>query len=50
MPVPFPAGPALLGGQLIGARQVPHFWLQLISVILALLIGFLFFATRRKGW
>src|SRR5262245_17073399 len=27
---------------LIGAGQVPHFWLQLISVILAVLIGFLF--------
>src|SRR5262245_29944812 len=27
---------------LIGARQVPHFWLQLISVILAILIGMLF--------
>src|SRR6185312_3994522 len=30
------------GLSLIGARQVPHFWLQLISVILAVLIGFLF--------
>jgi uncharacterized membrane protein HdeD (DUF308 family) len=27
---------------LIGARQVPHFWLQLVSVILAVLIGLLF--------
>src|SRR5215218_4070411 len=27
------------GLSLIGARQVPHFWLQLISVILAVLIG-----------
>lgn len=27
---------------LIGARHVPHFWLQLISVGLAVLIGFLF--------
>jgi len=27
---------------LIGARHVPHFWLQLISVILAVLIGLLF--------
>jgi uncharacterized membrane protein HdeD (DUF308 family) len=27
---------------LIGAGQVPHFWLQLISVVLALLVGFLF--------
>jgi uncharacterized membrane protein HdeD (DUF308 family) len=30
------------GLSLIGAAQVPHFWLQLISVILAVLIGFLF--------
>src|SRR3954462_14259127 len=28
------------GLSLIGARHVPHFWLQLISVILAVLIGF----------
>lgn len=27
---------------LIGARHVPHFWLQLISVALAAIIGFLF--------
>jgi uncharacterized membrane protein HdeD (DUF308 family) len=27
---------------LIGARHVPHFWLQLISVTLAAIIGFLF--------
>lgn len=27
---------------LIGAKQAPHFWLQLISVVLAVLIGFLF--------
>ena len=32
----------LQGLSLLGARQVPHFWLQLISVILAILIGFLF--------
>ncbi|HTN95831.1 MAG TPA: DUF308 domain-containing protein, partial [Nordella sp.] len=31
----------LQGLSLLGARQVPHFWLQLISVILAILIGFL---------
>ena len=28
------------GLSLIGARHVPHFWLQLISVVLAMLIGF----------
>lgn len=27
---------------LIGAGQVPHFWLQLVSVVLAVFIGFLF--------
>ncbi len=32
----------LQGFSLIGARHVPHFWLQLISVILAILIGILF--------
>lgn len=30
------------GISLIGTRQVPHFWLQLISVILGVLIGLLF--------
>ena len=33
---------ALQGLSLIGAGHVPHFWLQLISVILAVLIGLLF--------
>src|SRR3954454_20337877 len=37
------------GLSLIGARQVPHFWLQLISVILALLIGFLFLRDPAQG-
>jgi uncharacterized membrane protein HdeD (DUF308 family) len=32
----------LQGISLIGAGQVPHFWLQLISVILAVLVGVLF--------
>src|SRR5262245_16820113 len=32
----------LQGISLLGARHVPHFWLQLISVILAILVGFLF--------
>src|SRR4029079_18352649 len=35
-------GGVLQGISLIGAGQVPHFWLQLISVILAVLIGCLF--------
>ncbi|MGO4831056.1 DUF308 domain-containing protein, partial [Rhizobiaceae sp. 2RAB30] len=34
---------------LIGAGQVPHFWLQLISVILAVLIGFLFLRDPGQG-
>jgi uncharacterized membrane protein HdeD (DUF308 family) len=27
---------------LIGARNVPHFWLQLVSVVLSIIVGFLF--------
>jgi uncharacterized membrane protein HdeD (DUF308 family) len=37
------------GLSLIGARHVPHFWLQLISVILAVLIGFLFLRDPEQG-
>lgn len=39
----------LQGLSLLGARQVPHFWLQLISVILAILIGFLFLRDTTQG-
>ena len=39
----------LQGISLIGARQVPHFWLQLISVILAVLIGVLFLRDPAQG-
>jgi uncharacterized membrane protein HdeD (DUF308 family) len=39
----------LQGLSLVGARHVPHFWLQLISVILALLIGFLFLRDPGQG-
>jgi uncharacterized membrane protein HdeD (DUF308 family) len=39
----------LQGISLIGANQVPHFWLQLISVILAVLIGFLFLREPEQG-
>src|SRR5262245_21461276 len=39
----------LQGISLIGAGQVPHFWLQLISVILAVLIGFLFLRDPEQG-
>lgn len=37
------------GLSLIGARHVPHFWLQLVSVILAILIGFLFLRDPAQG-
>ncbi len=39
----------LQGLSLIGARHVPHFWLQLISVILAMLVGFLFLRDPAQG-
>ncbi len=34
---------------LIGATKVPHFWLQLISVVLALVIGWLFIRNPAQG-
>jgi uncharacterized membrane protein HdeD (DUF308 family) len=37
------------GMSLIGARHVPNFWLQLISVILAILVGFLFLRDPGQG-
>ena len=37
------------GLSLIGARHVPHFWLQLISVILAVVVGFLFLRDPGQG-
>jgi short repeat uncharacterized protein DUF308 len=37
------------GLSLIGARHVPHFYLQLISVILAVLIGCLFLRDPAQG-
>ena len=39
----------LQGLSLIGARYVPHFWLQLISVILAILVGLLFLRDPAQG-
>ena len=39
----------LQGISLLGARHVPHFWLQLISVILAVLVGFLFLRDPEQG-
>src|SRR5262252_1622745 len=39
----------LQGLSLIGARHVPHFWLQLISVVLAVLVGFLLLRDPAQG-
>jgi uncharacterized membrane protein HdeD (DUF308 family) len=39
----------LQGLSLIGARHVPHFWPQLVSVILAMLVGFLFLRDPAQG-
>ncbi|MBL0373938.1 HdeD family acid-resistance protein [Rhizobium sp. KVB221] len=37
------------GISLIGAQRVPHFWLQLVSAILGILIGFLFLRDPAQG-
>jgi uncharacterized membrane protein HdeD (DUF308 family) len=37
------------GVSLLSARNVPHFWLQLISVILAVLVGFLLLRDPAQG-
>ena len=34
---------------LVGAHQVPHFWVQVISVLLALLTGVLFLRDPEQG-
>ena len=34
---------------LIGARQVPHFWLQLISVVLSIVVGLLLLRNPEAG-
>lgn len=39
----------LQGISLLGTRHVPHFWLQLISVALAVLIGLLFLRDPGQG-
>jgi uncharacterized membrane protein HdeD (DUF308 family) len=39
----------LQGIGLIGAKDVPHFWLQLISAVLALLIGILLLRNPNAG-
>lgn len=37
------------GFSLFGARHAPHFWMQLISVVLAILVGFLFLTRPGEG-
>lgn len=37
------------GISLIGARHVPHFWLQLISVVLSVVVGVLFLRNPGEG-
>jgi uncharacterized membrane protein HdeD (DUF308 family) len=37
------------GISLLSARHAPHFWLQLVSAILAILIGFLFLRDPGQG-
>ena len=57
---PSSAAPALLGWllvisgvvqgiSLIGARNVPHFWLQLMSIVIALIIGLMFLRNPGQG-
>jgi uncharacterized membrane protein HdeD (DUF308 family) len=43
------ASGVLQGIGLIGAKDVPHFWLQLISAVLALLIGVLLLRNPNAG-
>ena len=43
------ASGVLQGIGLIGARHVPHFWLQLISAVLAILIGLLLLRAPDSG-
>jgi uncharacterized membrane protein HdeD (DUF308 family) len=58
---PSSAAPALLGWllitsgvvqgiSLIGSRHVPHFWLQLMSIVIALLIGLMFLRNPGQGF
>ena len=37
------------GTSLIGAQHVPHFWLQLISVVLSVIVGVLFVRQPGEG-
>ncbi len=38
------------GISLIGAHKVPHFWLQLLSVVLSLIIGLMFLRNPGQGF
>jgi uncharacterized membrane protein HdeD (DUF308 family) len=57
---PSSAAPALLGWLLvfsglvqgiglIGARHVPHFWVQLLSIVLSVIIGLTFLRSPQQG-
>jgi len=37
------------GISIIGARSVPHFWLQLVSVVLSIIVGILFLSNPAEG-
>jgi uncharacterized membrane protein HdeD (DUF308 family) len=37
------------GISLIGARNVPHFWLQLLSIVLSVIIGLMFLRDPEQG-
>ena len=37
------------GASLIGARHVPHFWVQLVSIVLSVIIGIMFLRSPDQG-
>ena len=37
------------GVSLIGARHVPHFWVQLVSIVLSVIIGIMFLRSPDQG-
>src|SRR5262245_26922464 len=42
-------GGVVQGISLIGAKDVPHFWLQLVSVVLSVIVGLLFIRNPGEG-
>jgi short repeat uncharacterized protein DUF308 len=42
-------GGIVQGISLIGANEVPHFWLQLVSVVLSVIVGLLFIRNPGEG-